>query len=99
MNSLQRAKRAGVFHPGYKRRLLPLGAQQAASLAFPAALLLGFALIVQLFAARERKLNLGTAFFIEIQLEGDEGHPLAFDCADELVDLAAVQEQLAHSLG
>src|SRR4029453_1887479 len=56
-----------------------LGAQQPAALAFPAALLLGLALVVELLAAGERKLDLGAPFFVEIELERHERHALALD--------------------
>src|SRR6516164_3017388 len=77
----------------------PFGPQQAAALAFPTALLLGLTLVMQLLAARERKLQLGAAFLVEIELERHERHTLALDRSDELVDLAAVQEELAQALG
>src|SRR5262249_57234863 len=67
--------------------------------AFPAALLVGFALVVQLLAAGERKLELGAALVVEIELERHQRHSLALDRTDELVDLPAVQEELAHALG
>src|SRR5262249_14104994 len=78
---------------------LSLGPQQPSALPLPAALLLGFALVVQLLAAGKRKLELGAALLVEIELERHERHSLALDRAHELVDLAAVQEELAHALG
>src|SRR5262245_57047856 len=78
---------------------LSLGPQQPSALPLPAALLLGFALVVQLLAARERKLELGAALLVEIELEGHERHSLALDRPHEFVDLPAVQEELAHALG
>jgi hypothetical protein len=54
---------------------------------------------MQLLAARERKLDLGTAFFIEIKLERHQRHAFALYRADELIDLAAVKEELADTLG
>jgi len=59
---------------------------------------LRLALIIELFAARQSQFKFGAAFFIEIKLQRNERHPLAFDCTDEFVDLAAVQQQLARSL-
>src|SRR5215469_10304165 len=78
---------------------LTLRPHQPAALALPGALLLGFALVVELLAAGERKLDLGAALFVEIELERHEGHALALDRAGELVDLAAVQQELAGALG
>src|SRR5262249_41533483 len=78
---------------------LSLGPQQPSALALPAALLLGLALVVQLLAAGERKLELGASLLVEIELERHERHSLALDRAHELVDLPAVQEELAHALG
>src|SRR6266478_1186674 len=78
---------------------LPFGPKQPSAFALPAALLLGFALVVQLLAAGERKLELGAALVVEIEPERHQRHSLALDRADELVDLAAVKENLAHALG
>src|SRR6266478_7886019 len=89
--------------PAHRRsaaeRRLSLGPQQPSALALPAALLLGFALVVQLLAAGERKLELGAALLVEIKLERHERHSLALDRAHKLVDLAAVKQELAHALG
>src|SRR5262249_37278894 len=71
---------------------------QPAALALPAALLFRFPLVMQLLAARERKLDFGAAFLVEIELERDQGHSLALHCSDQLVDLPTVEEQLAHPL-
>jgi hypothetical protein len=54
---------------------------------------------VQLLAARERELQFGAALFVEIELERYERHALALDRAGELLDLAAVQQQLTDALG
>src|SRR5262249_24919338 len=54
---------------------------------------------MQLLAARERKLELGAALLVEIQLERHQRHSLPLDRAHELVDLAAVKEELAHAFG
>src|SRR3954451_1712659 len=83
----------------FRDRALALGAQQPAALALPTALLLGFALVVQLLAAREPYLDLGAAFFIEVELERHQGHSLALDRPHELVDLGSVKEKLADALG
>src|SRR5436309_3068241 len=45
---------------------LTLGPQEPSTLPLPAALFLGLTLVVQLLAARERKLELGAAFLVEI---------------------------------
>src|SRR5262245_49499616 len=79
--------------------LLSLGPQQPSALPLPAALLLGLALVMQLLAAGERKLELGAALVVEIEPERHERHSLALDRAHEFVDLPAVQEKLAHALG
>src|SRR5579863_9065947 len=76
--------------------LLP---QQPAALAVPRALLLSFALVLKLFAARQRQFDLGASLFVEIKLKRDEGHALALHCANQLVDLPAMQQQLTRSLG
>src|SRR5258708_25987843 len=78
---------------------LALGSQQPSALPLPAALFLGFTLVVQLLATRERKLELGAALLVEIKLERHERHALALDGAYKLVDLAAVKQELAHALG
>jgi hypothetical protein len=44
---------------------------------------------------RERKLDLGAALFVEIELERNERHALAVHRARELVDLPPVQQKLA----
>src|SRR5258705_5669510 len=76
----------------------PLIAHQAALFAVPVALLLGFALVVQLLALGERKLDLGAALVVEIELERHQGHALPLDRADQLADLALVQQQFARTL-
>src|ERR1700728_541110 len=78
---------------GTSLALLP---QQPPALAGPPALFLGLALVVELLAAREGKLDLGAALFVEIELERNERHALALDRADEFVDLALMQQQLAR---
>src|SRR6516162_6240849 len=89
----------GCQHHTTIARPLSLGPQQPSALPLPAALLLGLALVVQLLAAGERKLELGAALLIEIEPERHERHSLALDRAHELVDLAAVKQELAHALG
>src|SRR5262249_56858751 len=80
-------------------RRLTVGPQAPSALPLPAALFLGFTLVVQLLAARERKLEFGAALLVEIKLERDQGHALALDGAHKLIDLAAVKQELAHALG
>src|SRR6476659_167222 len=84
--------------PACRTQTLPLRAQQAAALALPRALLLGFALVVQLLALGERELHFGAPLLVERALERHEGHALALDRADQLVDLPLVQQQLARAL-
>src|SRR5436190_5200918 len=72
---------------------------QAPALALPAALLLGLALVVELLAARQRQLDLGAALDVEIELERHQRHALALDRAHQLVDLVAMQKELARALG
>src|SRR5262245_30543523 len=74
-----------------------LGAQKPTALALPAPLLLGLSLIVKLLAARERNLDLGAAFFVEIEFERHECHAFALDRTHELVDLVPVQQQPARA--
>src|SRR5437879_1447448 len=71
---------------------LTLGPQQPSALPLPAALFLRFTLVVQLLAARERKLELGAALLVEIKLERYQRHALALDGAYKPVDLAAVKQ-------
>src|ERR1044072_560572 len=77
---------------------LPLLSQQAPLLAVPVALLLALALVVQLLALGERELDLGAALVVEIELQRHQGHAVALDRADQLVDLALVQQQFARTL-
>src|SRR5205814_2705380 len=67
--------------------------------ALPAALLLGLALVMQLLAARKRQLDFGAPLFVEIELERNERHALALDRSGKLVDLTAMQQQLALAFG
>src|SRR5665213_2420989 len=76
--------------------LLP---QQPPALTVPRALLVGFALVVKLFAARQRQLDLGAPLLVEIELERNECHAVAFHRADQLVDLPAMQQQFARPFG
>src|SRR5689334_16928407 len=73
--------------------LLP---QQPAALARPVALLLALALVMQLLAPGEGDLDLGAAFVVEIDFQRYDGHALALDRADQLVDLALMQQELAR---
>src|SRR5262245_16503766 len=79
--------------------LSALGPQQPPAFALPAALPFGLPLVMQLLAAGKRKLDLGAPLFVEIELERHERHALAFDRADELVDLPAVKQEFADALG
>src|ERR1051325_456037 len=72
--------------------------QQPAPLARPVALLLGLTLVVQLLALGQRDLDLGAALVVEIDLERHDGHALALDRTHQLVDLAAMQQELARPL-
>src|SRR5262245_24136318 len=76
-----------------------LGPQQPPALALPTALPFGLALVVQLLAAGKRELDFGAALVVEIELERHQRHALALDRADQLADLAAVEEELADTLG
>jgi hypothetical protein len=60
---------------------------------------LRLALIIELLAARQGQFKLGASFFIELELERHQCHAFAFHCADQLIDLAAVQQQLSRPLG
>src|SRR3989304_6172433 len=60
--------------------LLP---HEPAAFALPGAFLFGLALVVQLLALGKRELDLGAAFFIEIELERHHRHALALDRADQ----------------
>src|SRR5262245_23956334 len=77
----------------------PLGAQEPTAFAFPRPFLFGFALVVELLAARQRQLDLGAALGVEVELEWHHRHALSLDSGGELVDLAAVQQELARALG
>src|SRR5262249_16672440 len=61
----------------------------------PVALGCVLALVVQLLALRERQLQFRLAARIKIELERNDGHPLALDGGGKLVDLALVQQQAA----
>src|SRR5262245_37633253 len=75
---------------------LSLCAQQAPALAFPAALLLGLALVVQLLAAGEGEFELSAAFLVEIELQRHEGHTFTLHRPDQLVDLPPMEQELAQ---
>src|SRR5437588_127645 len=67
---------------------------QAAFFSGPVAFLFSLALVVQLLALGKRKLDLGSALLIEIELQRDKRHTFALDGTDQLVDLLLVQQQL-----
>src|SRR5262249_13411822 len=81
-----------------KRRTSSLLAQQTTSLTVPGPFLLGLALVMQLLAACQGQLDLGSALGIEIKLERHKRHSLTLDRTDQLVDLPAVQKQPARTL-
>jgi hypothetical protein len=67
--------------------------------ALPVARLFGIALVVQLLAPGQRKLDLRPAAPVEIDRERDQRHALAADSNAHLVDLALMKQQLAGPLG
>src|ERR1044071_8373512 len=71
-------------------------AEQPRPLALPVAILDGLALVVRLLAGDQRDLDLGAAARIEIDLQRHDGAALALDGAYELVDLGAMQQELAR---
>src|ERR1700730_11062085 len=71
-------------------------AQQPGALALPVAILDRLALVVGLLAGDQGDLDLGAAARIEIELQRHDGAALALDGADQLVDLLAVQQELAR---
>src|SRR5690606_11144428 len=70
-------------------------AQQPTALAVPVAALFGVALVVKLFAARQRNFELRATLLVEIKLERHDGEPFALDAGGEPVDLAVMQQQPA----
>src|SRR5437763_3263068 len=78
--------------------LSTLRTHKPSALAFPRALLLCLALVMQLLALGERELHLGAPPIVEIELERHQRHALALDRPDQLVDLPLVQQQLARAL-
>jgi hypothetical protein len=56
-------------------------------------------LVVQLLAARQAELDLGVPPLGDVQPKRDDGESLGLRLAQELVDLVAMEEQLAISLG
>src|SRR5258708_13956305 len=71
-------------------------AQQPGALALPVAILDRLALVVGLLAGDQGDLDLGAAARIEIELQRHDRAALALDGADQLVDLLAVQQELAR---
>jgi len=94
MNVSSRSRASGKA--GWPDASTPL-AEQAAFLALPVATLLGFALVVQLFAARESQLELGAPAVVEVDAQGNERHAFALDRADQLVRFALMQEQFSRA--
>jgi hypothetical protein len=76
----------------------PFRAQQTTAFTIPASLFQGVTLVVQLLTARQRDLDLGASLRVEIQLQRNHRESLPLDRADQLVDLALVQQQLARPL-
>src|SRR5947209_7173995 len=72
--------------------------QQARPLALPVAVLDRLPLVVRLLAGRESDLDFRPAALVEIDLQRHDGAALALDGADQHVDLALVQQQLARPL-
>src|SRR5690606_3479203 len=62
--------------------------------ALPVALLDRLPLVVGLLALRQRQLDLGPSAAVEVDRQRDHRHPLALDRAEQLFDLALVQQQL-----
>ena len=71
-------------------------AHDALLLAVPVALLLGVALVVLLLAAREAEIDLDPVL-LPVERERNQRIALALDRADELVDLGAIQQELART--
>src|SRR5215213_4060175 len=84
--------------PGCPRSGLSLSsvAQQPRALALPVAVLDGLALVMRLLAGDQGDLDLGAAARVEIDLQWHDGAALALDGAYELVDLGAMQQELAR---
>src|SRR5690606_27058412 len=72
--------------------------QQALLLALPVALLFRLALVVALLSACEAQFHLHPSI-LPVHCRGNERVPLALDSANEAVDLAPVQQQLAGTPG
>src|SRR6185437_4394715 len=73
---------------------LVVRAQRALLFDVPLAFLLGRALVMCLFAVRDADFHLG-AIVLPVHRKWYQGQALAFDCADQFVDLGAMQQQLA----
>src|SRR4051812_49187217 len=78
---------------------LPPVPQQPRPVALPVALLGGLALVVGLLALAQPQLDLRPALVVEVDLQRHHRVALALGSADQLVDLAAVQQQPARALG
>src|SRR5215831_12803165 len=76
---------------------LPLLAHQPAPLAIPIALFPALALVVQLLALGEAKLDLDQPSSVEIELERHDRHPLPLYRAHKAIKLTLVQQELARS--
>src|SRR4051812_38999492 len=73
------------------------GLQQLLLVALPVFFFFGGALVDLAFAVGEAELHLGVAALVEIDRERNEGHALALGLALELLDLAALQQQLPRA--
>ncbi|CAM2159518.1 hypothetical protein PT2222_50356 [Paraburkholderia tropica] len=73
-------------------------AHQARLFALPVALLLGFALVVLLLALCKADFALHAAALV-VEIQGHEREAALLDLPDQLVDLVAVQQQLARARG
>src|SRR5690606_16445515 len=74
------------------------GAPHAVAVAVPVAFLRCLALVVALLALGQRDLELDLVA-LPVHRGGDEGVSVALHAADQVVDLAPVQQQLAAALG
>src|SRR5262245_17590117 len=73
------------------------GLQQLVLVAFPVALFLGGALVDLALAVGEAELHFRDAAVVEIDRERNERHALALGLAVQLLDLAALQQELPRA--
>src|SRR5579871_657060 len=95
-------RRTYTFYPPDSALSSPVSARAAAhgalDFALGVALGNGFALVIELLAPAEADFDLGM-IALEIELEGNQCQPLCLHLADQIVDLAAMQQQLAVAQG